>query len=581
MKSNSVLIPLFVLIIMTAGCGGGGGVSSPPAQLVSINLSPLNPSIPKGMLEPFTLTGNYTDGTIKILTTSAVWTSSTSSVATINKATGVATSVEQGVTTITVSYGGFSPKSTTLTVTQTALVSIVVEPTNSSIAVGTTEQFTAMGTYTDSTTQNLTKSATWISSFPAIALVSNVTGSNGVVTSLTSGSTLISAKLGSVSGSTTLTVTGTSTPIANNVVPITVNGSLCSPSTSSFYFNKPCVSVKVCVPSTTICDTVDDILLDTGSFGLRVFKSALPNTFSSLAPITAGSGQLAECVTFGDGSTEWGPVQLADVVLGDETAPQVPIHVIDPTFGTAQNCGTPDQSPSAAGFNGILGVGVFGEDCGLTCQNAANNGLYYSCKGPVCTGTAVVLTNQVRNPVASLPPPYNNGVIVELPSTSLNGEPSANGSLVLGIGTQSNNMPPSGVVTYKTDEFGEIRTVFNGTNYNSIIDTGSNGIFFTSPSASMIPSCSQPNSEWFCPASITTLSAVNSDASGSTSGQVLFQIGNFTALSSTSGNNVFSDIGAALPNMFDWGLPFYLGKSVYVGIEGQASSLGTGHYFAY
>src|SRR4051812_16492133 len=69
-----------------------------------------------------------------------------------------------------------------------------------------------------------------------------------------------------------------------NVLPITVDGSLCS---NTLYPNKPCVSVTVCTPGTSTCQTINDILLDTGSWGLRVFKSALNGL--SLNPLMTGS----------------------------------------------------------------------------------------------------------------------------------------------------------------------------------------------------------------------------------------------------------------------------------------------------
>jgi len=567
------------MLVMTTGCSSGGGVSGTEtsAKLVSITLSPTSPSIASGMSEPFTLTATYSNNASQILTTAAVWSSSNSGVATFSNSTGVAATVSTGTTTISASYGGFL-QSTQLTVTPVALVSITVAPALSSIAVGTTEQFTATGTYTDNTMQNLTMSAIWTSSTPSVALISNTTGSNGLASSQASGTALIMARSGLVSGSTALTVAG-SAAIANNVLPVTVNGSLCSPLTSSSYLNKPCVSVTVCTPgSTTACTTINDILLDTASFGLRIFKQALTVPLTQVNASDGGS--LAECAQFGDGSSEWGSVNLADIVLGNERALGVPIQVIDSTFGTVPGtCGTPDATPEIAGFNGILGVGVFGEDCGPVCTdpNNANIGIYFSYNGSVCAGTAVVLSDQVQNPVVSLPTD-NNGVIVELPSVPLSGASSVNGNLVLGIGTQTNNIP-SGVATYSTDGFGEINTDFYGITYPSVIDSGSNGLFFMSPSASMIPMCPS-GSVWFCPSTTTTLSAVNNSAFGPTSGQVLFQIGNFNSLTN-SVNNVFSDIGAVQPAMLIWGLPFHYGRFVYVGIENQVSSLGTGPYVAY
>jgi hypothetical protein len=223
-----------------------------------------------------------------------------------------------------------------------------------------------------------------------------------------------------------------------------------------------------------------------------------------------------------------------------------------------------------------LGVGLFAQDCGSGCTNGANNGIYYSCSGSNCTGTAVALASQVQNPVGLLPQD-NNGVILQLPSVPLGGSPSVNGSLVLGIGTQSNN-GPSGVTAYSADQLGEFTTTFNGTAYSSFIDSGSNGLFFPSPGSSL-PDCPAPNSGWYCPSSTASLSATNKGASGSPSGAVSFQIGNFDSLINSS-NNVFADIGGS-NGEFDWGLPFFFGRNVYVGLEGKGTSLGTGPYWAY
>ena len=363
-------------------------------------------------------------------------------------------------------------------------------------------------------------------------------------------------------------------PAGNNVLALTVNG----PGLNNSYPNEPCVSVTICTPGTTTCQTINDILLDTGSSGLRIFKQALTNV--SLTQVTSGSGSLAECIQYADGSSDWGPVQTASVILGNEPAVQVSIQVIDSTFFGAFAlgvCGTPDQNPSAAGFNGTLGVGLLAQDCGLGCVNSANNGIYYSCSGSNCTGTAAALNSQVQNPVGLLPQD-NNGVIIQLPSVPVGGSPSVNGSLVLGIGTQSNN-GPSGVTAYSADQLGEFTTTFNGTAYSSFIDSGSNGLFFPS-SGSQLPGCPAPNSGWYCPSTTASLSATNKGASGSPSGVVSFQIGNFDSLINSS-NNVFADIGGSTPGIFDWGLPFFFGRNVFVGLEGKGSTLGTGPYWAY
>jgi hypothetical protein len=379
-----------------------------------------------------------------------------------------------------------------------------------------------------------------------------------------------------LTGSFTILVPSPSPPTGNNVLVVTVNGSLCSPSTSIDYINKPCVSVTVCTPGTSTCQTITDILLDSGDSGLRIFKQALNGL--ALTQETVGSNPLAECVQYGDGSSVWGPVQVASVVLGSESAVQVPIHVLDATFGTTPSgCRNAYQTPMDGGFNGILGIGVFAQDCGPICTNIAASGVYYTCNGPTCSGTTVPLSSQVQHPV-SLLPVDNNGVIVQLPSVPPGGSSSVDGYLVLGIGTQSNNAVSSGVVAYPVDpNVGEFLTNVGGTDYGSFIDTGSNGLFFPSTG---IPSCTGVNSAWFCPASTMTLAATTMGFSGSPSGVVSFQIGNFNSLI-TSSNNVFPDVGANQPGLFDWGLPFHFGRNVYIGIEGKTSGLGTGPYWAY
>jgi uncharacterized protein YjdB len=89
------------------------------------------------------------------------------------------------------------------TVTAPVLQSIAVTPANPSIAAGTTKQFTATGTYSDNSTQNLTNQVTWASSNTAAATVDNT----GLATGTATGTASISATLGAQTGSTTLTVT--------------------------------------------------------------------------------------------------------------------------------------------------------------------------------------------------------------------------------------------------------------------------------------------------------------------------------------------------------------------------------------
>lgn len=582
MKSNKALM-LVLILAAAAGCnsssGGnlGNGPSTTPATLASILVTPSNPGGAPATLQQFSARGTYSDNTTADLTASVTWSSSDAAVASISNtagSNGLATSIAPGQTTITAASGSITG-STTLTVTSVTLASLAISPLNPSIYEGATQQFSAAGTYSDNTTQTPSL-VSWSSSSRLVATISD----GGLATAIATGTTLITAMSGSFTASTTLTVAAQ--PAGGNIVDISVNGSLCNPDTSTVYFNKPCVSVKVCNPGTSTCVTVNDLLLDTGSYGLRIFKSAL--TGLSLTQATSGSGSLTGCVQFVDGSSLWGPIMTADVVLAQEPAVTVPIQVIDASFGTVPaSCGIPSATPSDAGFNGILGVGLFAEDCGSFCETYATNGSYYSCSGSTCTGVKTALASQVQNPVAHLPQ-NNNGVIVEIPAVAAGGKTSVTGSLILGIDTQTNNAS-SGETTYQTDGNGYIKTVFKGATYSSsFIDTGSNGLYFDNTNSALTICSNTTNvAGFFCPSALTSLTATNKsgNTTGTASKDVTFQIGNANTLLNGS-NIVFVEIGAPMPgSSFDWGLPFYFGKRVYHGIEGKSSNLGTGTYVAY
>ena len=449
-------------------------------------------------------------------------------------------------------------------------VSLTVTPANPTLNIGDVSHLAAIGAYSDGSSKDLTASADWVTSAGNVATVSNTSGSKGTTTALAVGTAAITASFGGFSNHANLTVM--SAGAAANVMTISVDGSLCSAATSNNYLNKPCVSVTVCNPGTDTCDTLNDILLDTGSYGLRIFKQAVPDL--TLQKVVSGSGSLASCIQFADGSSLWGPVQLAGVQLGNEPAVQIPIHVIDASFGTRPaHCANADQTPASAGFTGVLGVGVFNEDCGPGCIGSAGNGIYYSCNGASCSGAAVALASQVQNPVTHLPTD-NNGVLVQLPAVPLGGVFSISGSLMLGVGTQANNGASSPTII-PTDLNGNFGTFLLGNGNTSFLDTGSNGLFFPSNDP-LLPVCPAPNSAWYCPPVTRALLA----SLGTQNAPVSFNVGNFSSLAAGP-NNVFSEIAGPSAFGFDWGLPFFMGRKVYFGLEGKAGLGTSGPYIAY
>ena len=184
----------------TSGAINASTTLTVTTALVSIAVTPANPTIGKGATEQFTATGTYSDGSQQNLTSAVTWSSSSTAVATLTSG-GLATGAGAGTTTIQAVSGAISG-STTLTVTPPTLVSIAVTPGSPSIVNGATQQFTATGTYSDNSQQNLSGSATWSSSSTAVATIN----STGLATAVGTGSTTIQATSGSIHGSTTLTV---------------------------------------------------------------------------------------------------------------------------------------------------------------------------------------------------------------------------------------------------------------------------------------------------------------------------------------------------------------------------------------
>ncbi len=181
-----------------------------PSQLsglASIAVTPANPSIGLGAQQLFSAVGTFNDGSTASLA-SVLWSSSNTTVAAIsNDATdsGAAASLTQGAATVTASAAGISG-STTLNVMAPALVSVQLNPPNPTILLGATQQFTAIGVYTDGSTQDLTSSVTWSSSATVVATINSI----GVAAGLFQGVTTIQASYGSISSNTNASVSPSS-----------------------------------------------------------------------------------------------------------------------------------------------------------------------------------------------------------------------------------------------------------------------------------------------------------------------------------------------------------------------------------
>jgi Bacterial Ig-like domain (group 2) len=321
------------------------------ATLVSIAVTPANPSIAKSATEQFTATGTFSDNSTQNLTSTATWTSQTTSVATIT-AGGLATGVGAGTSTIKAASGAVSG-STTLTVTATAptLVSIAVTPANPSIVKGTTKQFTATGTFSDSSTQNLTSTATWSSQTTSVATIT----AGGLATAVGTGMSTIKAASGAISGSTTLTVTAPTlvsiavTP-ANPTIAMTATEQFTATGTFSDSSTQNLTSTATWSSQTTTVATI-------AAGGLA---TAVGTGMSKIQATSGGiDGSTTLTVTSGNASLEVLVVSPQNPVIPDSSGTQTFTATGHFSDGSTQNLtDSATWTSSASGVATVSAVGV-------------------------------------------------------------------------------------------------------------------------------------------------------------------------------------------------------------------------------
>ena len=332
MKTTNLALTLVFCLAFLAGCGGGGNSGSnppsnpgSPATLASLQVTPASKSLALGATQQFTATGHYSDGTSKDLTSSAQWSSSDSSVASVG-GTGMATAVAFGVVTVTAQSGALQATAT-LNVSSAGanLTAISISPAGASIPIHTNQQFTATGSYSDGSSRDLTALVTWGSSSTAAATID----AHGLLTGVAAGSTTISATLGSVTQSTTVTVTApTIASISVTPVGLTLgiginqqytatatysDGSTqdlvsgmtwSSSSTSVATINSSGLASTVAAGTTTITATVGS-LSDTSTLTIVPAHLLSVAVSPATAAIAVGTAQQFTAIgTFDDGSTQ-------------------------------------------------------------------------------------------------------------------------------------------------------------------------------------------------------------------------------------------------------------------------------------
>ena len=444
--------------------------------------------------------------------------------------------------------------------------------------------------------------------------IAPATGAGSLTGQSTTATTYVAPS--TVTGSVTATVTATSvaSPAANTSMQITVFPSGAGPNVAAATVdggpvgnatNTPYVSVTLCVPGTQTCQTIDHVELDTGSSGLRILQAVIPGLALPTLQDGAG-GALFNCVQFLDTSYLWGPVAQADVKIASEAASSVLIQTVsNANTGVPAACSNGgsenENTPTLLGANGILGVGLEPTDCfvqGLVnlCDGSVQAPIpaYFDCPSSGCASTDTQITigasQQVTNPVVGFTD--NNGVIVSFPTPggASDAAPTLTGTLVFGINTAAGNNDLGSAIAFplSSDSF---TTNYSGQALtDSFIDSGSNALFFPST----LTVCAD-NQFFFCPPSLTPQSATNVGAGGSPTSLVNFNVDNADNLFNGNPNDfVFGTLAGpqGTPNTctpqgtgscsFDWGLPFFFGRTVFTAIDGATvTNVGTGPFWAY
>lgn len=217
-------IALVASLMGLTNCNSSSAIGGGNATLTSIQIIPAKPSVAVGASTQLKATGTYSDGSSGDITTTANWSSSDTTQATIQTTgqtdPGLATGVAQGAPTITASVGSVTTTATLNVVVNTTLTSVAVSPTSTTISVGASAQFTATGTFSDGSKKNITSGATWSSSDTTKATIETEGQSKpGLATGVAKGSATITATLNGVGGSATLNVVPPSSLIAITVEP--------------------------------------------------------------------------------------------------------------------------------------------------------------------------------------------------------------------------------------------------------------------------------------------------------------------------------------------------------------------------
>jgi len=390
-----------------------------------------------------------------------------------------------------------------------------------------------------------------------------------------------------------------------NVAPLVVDGFPCAAGGTvggANNANVPYVTVKICAPgSTTNCQIIDHVTVDTGSTGLRIASSALSSGLQpgSGLPAVAGSvasTTLTECETY-VASYVYGPVVSADVYIAGKLVKNVNMQVFGaPGYQVPTSCssqgGTETDTTQNFGGNGLIGVGF----------DLLDQSLYFDCK---TSSSSQCATNNVYAGLPNVVGQFssdNNGVVLALPSVPAAGLSSPTvGTLTFGVSTQANNTPAASALALVNDPLqGTFPVQVGGTWYSAYIDSGTFVMFFNDTANANLITCasSDVNAGLYCPTQTQSIPISFANYSSKNNktpvaiGSITYQVANADVINTPSAivySNVAGPIASSSTlnaSTMAFGLSSFYGHNMYflfnsmsapgVGLGGTATSTVTG-----
>lgn len=450
---------------------GAVQVSVTSATLVSIQVTPGSGKLAAGFALQYHATGTFSDGTTRDITDGATWSTSDATLASASNADGsrgIVTGVNAGAVFVTATRGAIKSSNASLTVTSATLTTIQLTPASVSLPLGTVQQFKATGTFSDSTTQDLSGQVTWGSDDSAIVTVSNAADSSGLATTVAVGGPVnVTATHGAVTGTAAVTVTNAS------LTAIAVTPAMASIAKGE----KQLFTATGSYTDNTTHDITGEVTWSSSNSAVASISNAADDTKGEATAVVPGSTMITATMgpTAGATTLTVTAAELQSIAVTPDTA-SIPKGAKQQFMatGTYTDGTTLDVTGTvtwASSTTTVATVGNSTTDAGLATAQGVGDASILATAGAVSGAaalnvTAAVLDHIVIGP-SSLEAPAGNSL--QLTAT--------------GVLTDGSTMPLTAAVTWSTTD-SSIVDVSNGANSHGLAlakTTGSADVTATDP----------------------------------------------------------------------------------------------------